>query len=34
MLDRGGGLEIIEVYGVGPQIYQLLTLYWYQFNMA
>ena len=33
-LDQGLALEILEGYGVSPQVCRLLTQYWEQANMA
>ena len=33
-LDWGGALKILEGCGVGPQVFQILTLYWHQATMV
>ena len=33
-LEWGGGLAILEGCGLGDQLFQLLTLYWYRSTMV
>ena len=34
VMDWGHALKILEGCGVGPQVFQLLTQYWYQATMV
>ena len=34
VMDWGHVLAILEGCGVGPQVFQILTQYWYRTNMA